>query len=84
VDCGIAGEHIFLQATELGIGTVWVSLLDSDGVCRVVELPAGMQCVGLFPLGYSLGEIEGKPRTSRRDFSEVVFFEKYGEPFSAA
>jgi nitroreductase len=81
VDCGIAGEHLVLQAAELGIGTVWVSMLDSEQVCGAVGLPAGMQCVGLFPLGYPLGDIENKPRVPRRTFDEVVYYEGFGAVF---
>jgi nitroreductase len=83
VDCGIAGEHIFLQATELGIGTVWVSALDGGRVCEAAELPEGMQCVGLFPLGYPLGDFQAKPRVGRRPFSEVVYLERYGQAFAS-
>lgn len=81
VDCGIAGEHIFLEATELGIGTVWVSMLDSPAICNAVDLPAGMECVAVFPLGFPLEEIEAKPRTGRKAFDDVVFSERFGQPF---
>jgi nitroreductase len=81
VDCGIAGEHIVLQATDLGIGTVWVSQLDSDRVCSGLELPDDMQCVAIFPLGYALPEIENRPRTGRKEAKEVIFRERYGQPW---
>jgi nitroreductase len=81
VDCGIAGEHLHLRATELGIGTVWVSLLDGATVCRVLDLPAGMECVAVFPLGRPLSEADERPRSGRRDFDDVVSLEGLERPF---
>jgi len=81
VDCGIAGEHLHLQATELGIGTVWVSLLDGATVCRVLDLPAGMECVAVFPLGRPPADSKEHPRSGRRAFDEVVFLEGLDRQF---
>ena len=81
VDCGIAGENIHLQATALGIATVWVSLLDSPRVCGVLDMPAGMECVGIFPLGYAAPETADRPRVPRRPAEETVFSERFGRPF---
>lgn len=81
VDCGIAGEHLHLEATELSIGTVWVSLLDGPQVCRVLGLPSGMECVAVFPLGRPLPDAEDRPHTGRRGFDEVVFLEGLDRPF---
>lgn len=83
VDCGIAGENMYLQATELGIASVWVSLLDSPRLCAVLGLPEGMECVGVFPLGYAPEGYEPKPR-GRRDPSEIIWLEQFGMPFDPA
>ena len=83
VDCGIAGENMYLQAVELGISTVWVSLLDSPKLCGHLGLPEGMECVGVFPLGYAPEGYEPRPR-GRKDFSDIVWLERYGIPFSGA
>jgi nitroreductase len=82
VDCGIAGENMYLQATELGIASVWVSLLDSAQVRATLDLPEGTECVGIFPLGYATAEAAERPRRSRRPLEEVAFFERYGHRFS--
>ncbi|GAB4249682.1 MAG: nitroreductase family protein [Thermoleophilia bacterium] len=83
VDCGIAGEHIVLQATELGISTVWVSLLDGPKLCAELGLPEGMECVALFPLGYAPEGYEPKPR-GRKPFEQIVWYERFEVPFSPA
>ncbi len=80
VDCGIAGENMYLQATALGIATVWISMLDGPAVCALLDLPEAMECVGLFPLGYAPEGYEPSPR-GRKEPSEVIWFERYGQPF---
>lgn len=80
VDCGIAGENMYLQATELGIATVWVSLLDGPRLCALLGLPEGMECVGLFPLGYAPEGFHPKPR-GRKEIADIVWSERYGRPF---
>lgn len=81
VDCGIAGENMYLQATELGIATVWVSLVDGPRLCALLGLPEGMECVGLFPLGYAPEGYEPKPR-GRKEAADIVWSERYGRPFT--
>lgn len=83
VDCGIAGENMYLRATELGLASVWVSLLDSPTLCGHLGLPQGMECVGVFPLGYAQEGYEPKPR-GRKPFEEIAWFERYGQAFEPA
>ena len=83
VDCGIAGENMYLQATALGIASVWVSLLDSPRLCGALGLPEGMECVGVFPLGFAPEGYEPKPR-GRKDLVDIAWSEQYGRPFTPA
>jgi nitroreductase len=81
VDCGIAGGSMYLQATELGIATVWVSLLDGPAVCAALGAPDGMECVGVFPLGYALADAPTKARP-RKAPEDVFSYETYGRPLA--
>lgn len=78
VDCGIAGENLYLQAVELGLASVWVSLVDGPAVCRALEAPADWECVGVFPIGYPLPGEYDKPSRGRKERDDVCFFEKVG------
>lgn len=80
VDCGIAGQNLFLQVVELGLASVWVALVDGPAVCRALEAPAGWECVGIFPIGYPLeGEYNKSPRP-RKEIAEVCFLDRVGNP----
>lgn len=83
VDCGIAGQNMYLQATELGIASVWVSLLDGPRLCGLLGLPEDMECVGVFPLGYAPEGYEPRPR-GRKEPSDIVWLEQFGRPFTPA
>lgn len=78
VDCGIAGESMYLQATECGVATVWVSLLNGPAVCKLLGAPEEMECVGVFPLGYAPTDLSAKPRP-RKSIEEVFFSERFGQ-----
>jgi nitroreductase len=78
VDCGIAGENMYLQAVELGVATVWASLVDGPAICRLLEAPEGMECVGVFPLGRPQPGSWVRPRP-RKELAGIAFFERYGQ-----
>lgn len=52
VDASIAGEHIALQAAELGLGTCWIGAFYHDKMAELINLPNDYKIVGLLPLGY--------------------------------
>ncbi|MHB0980529.1 MAG: nitroreductase family protein [Thermoleophilia bacterium] len=80
VDCGIAGEHIHLQASELGVGTVWVSWVSGAGVRSLLGVPDDLEIVGLFPLGYPEPGHHPKAR-GRKPLTEIASYERMGVPF---
>jgi len=52
VDIGIAGEHVVLAATELGLGTCWVGWIDKKRVRAILGIPAQAEIVCLIGVGY--------------------------------
>jgi len=52
VDAAIAGEHIALQAVELGLGSCWIGAFYEDQMAKLINLPEGYKVVALLPLGY--------------------------------
>jgi len=72
IDLGIAGEHLVLQAVELGLGTCWVGWFNARAVSRLLGLPKKEKPVALIPLGYPAEE--ESTRTPRQSLEEISSF----------
>lgn len=72
IDIGIAGEHIVLQAEELGLGTCWIGWFDVRKTRRFFKIPRKYKIVSLLSLGY----YDRKPsrEKKRRKLEEIVWF----------
>ena len=66
VDIGIAGEHLVLAATELGLGTCWIGWIKPRVVARIVGWPASVKPVIVITVGYPCDSDAGTPPASRR------------------
>ncbi len=53
VDGAIVTSMMMMQATELGIGTLWVRGFDSRKLVEAFELPENIKPVCLMPMGYA-------------------------------
>ena len=66
IDCSIASEHIWLEATELGLGCVWLGIAPMpermEIVRQVLGLPPTLDAFALMPVGYPLKEQEQQDR----------------------
>lgn len=49
-----------LQATELGLGSVWVCYFKPDVLSKAFHLPANLEPINILAIGYS-AEGEGDP-----------------------
>jgi nitroreductase len=69
VDIGIAGQHLDLAATELGLGCCWLGWFDEKAVKKVLRLPQSTRIDIMFSLGYpQQGELRKK---ARKELSEI-------------
>jgi len=77
IDSGIAGEHIVLQAEELGLGTCWIGWFNPRKARRFLKIPHKYKIVSLMAMGY----YEKKPsrEKKRRNLEEIAWFNKIGE-----
>ena len=74
-DMGIAGENLMLAAHEVGLASVFVGVFEEEELGDLLEIPPDIRIVGLFPLGYPLGEVKGGP--TRRPLEQIVHYEKW-------
>ena len=74
LDIGIAGEHIVLQAEELGLATCWMGWFNYRRARKVLSVPRAFKLVALMPLGYAEKRPTREP--PRRSFEEIVAFNR--------
>lgn len=74
IDSGIAGEHIVLQAEELGLGTCWIGWFNSRKARKVLNIPRKYKIVSLLSMGY----YEKKPsrEKKRKRLEDIAWFNK--------
>lgn len=77
IDSGIAGEHIVLQAEELGLGTCWIGWFNPRKARKFLKIPRKYKIVSLMAMGY----YEKKPsrEKKRRKLEEIAWFNKIKE-----
>ena len=76
-DLSIATAHMFLQATELGLGSVWKNLMPEweEKVKEILNVPKEFRMINIIPLGYVNEE---KPEHSDNEFKkEKIHQEKW-------
>jgi nitroreductase len=76
LDLGIAGEHLVLQAAELGLGACWIGWFNAEAMRRFFNIPRKYRIVSLLALGYP----ESAPTKDkrRRSPADIVWFNQYG------
>lgn len=86
---GAAIQNLMLAAYALGLGTCWLTMFNKDKLRTLLEIPEGIDIIGIITVGYPkevpnvpdiLKRYGGKPRC---DLKEIVFYEKYGEKFDS-
>lgn len=53
IDASILTDHMMLEATELGLGTVWICYFKPDVIREEFKLPEGLEPINILALGYT-------------------------------
>lgn len=79
VDASIVTDHMMLKATELGLGTLWMTWFDPTIVKEEFQLPEPIEPVNLLLIGYAAGEPKSPDRheTERKALNETVFYDTF-------
>jgi nitroreductase len=75
----IAVENMVLASTNLGYGTCWIGAFEEKQVKKVLETPKKLSVVVLLPIGVP---DESPEPSTRKQFSEIFFQDKYGNPLA--
>ena len=72
MDIGIAGEHLVLAATELGLGTCWIGWIKPRVLGNLVGWPRTIRAAAVITIGYP-ESVPGAPAAStRKPASEIA------------
>lgn len=69
IDIGIAGDHLTLQAQELGLDTCWLGWFREQGVRAVLGLSKEIQIDVMFSMGYR--DHAPLPEKKRRSLDDI-------------
>jgi nitroreductase len=77
IDTSIVTDHMMLQATELGLGSVWICYFKPDVIKAEFELPDNLEPLHILAIGYANGEPASPDRHNevRRSSSDLVSYE---------
>jgi len=76
IDIGIAGEHLVLQAEDLGLGTCWMGWFDEGAVKSILNVPEEKKIDVLIALGY-YDRQEVSPEHDRKPMDKIASFNSY-------
>lgn len=75
-NCAAATENILLAATELNLGSCWVSAFDDKELIKILILPINIKPQVVIPIGYTN---EKQPIRKRYDLKDFISYEEYGK-----
>lgn len=76
IDIGIAGEHLVLQAEDLGLSTCWVGWFDEKAIKKVLNIPSDRKVDILIAMGYC-SETKVISEHNREFMNKVAAFNSY-------
>ncbi len=78
IDASILTDHMMIEATELGLGSVWVCYFKPDVIKKEFKLPDTLEPINILAIGYSNEDPADPERhaTQRISLNELVHYEK--------
>jgi nitroreductase len=73
IECGAAVENMMIAAVALGLGSLWVGMLDFDAARKLLNIPEDINIMNLVCFGYP--ERTRKPKTKYDE--TAVYWQKY-------
>ncbi|MCT8975200.1 nitroreductase family protein [Clostridium sp. CX1] len=79
IDVTIVTDHMMLEATAQGLGTVWICYFDPQVIKKEFNLPESFEPVNILAVGYAEGEAASPDRhdKARKPLEDIVFYESF-------
>jgi len=75
-NAAVAARNILIAATDLNIGSCFISAFTELGIQKALKLPKSIKPQVLITLGYS---DDKKQRTKKEPLQHILFFEEFGK-----
>ena len=73
MDATIVATHMILEATNLGVNSVWVDMFDNELAKQLFSLDDGVEPICLIPIGYKEDSVVPSPmHSSKKNLEEIV------------
>ncbi len=73
IECGAAVENMMIAAVALGLGSLWVGMLDHAAARKLLDIPDDINIMNVVCFGYPA--VERKPKTKYDE--TAVYWQKY-------
>jgi nitroreductase len=79
IDASIVTDHMMLQATELGLGSLWICYFKPDILREQFSIPDNLVPVNILAIGYSAAPACDPERhaAARLPLDQTIFFETF-------
>lgn len=71
IDASIVTDHMMLEATELGLGSVWICYFNPEIIKDALEIENGYEVINLLAVGFESDDSKIQIK-KRKDISKVV------------
>lgn len=77
IDASIATDHMMLQATALGLGSLWICYFDPEILRNELNIPSNLRPINILAIGHNSGNIQAPDRhsTKRKQINELVSYD---------
>jgi nitroreductase len=74
IDTSIATDHMMMEATALGLGSVWICGFDPEVISREFNLPEHIEPINILAIGYAAGQPASPNRhdETRKSLDEIL------------
>lgn len=79
-DASRAIQSMILAAWSRGVGSNWVGFGHLDAIKQPLGIPGDVDVLAIVPFGYPAEQV-GQGKKNRKPLGEVVFRERFGQPF---
>lgn len=79
IDASVLTDHMMLQATELGLGSVWICSFDPEVTREEFRIPDHMELINILAVGYAQNAPSSPDRHSetRIPLEQLVSYEQF-------